>query len=101
MPIISSCVPSKNARRYLAQLCKHFAHMVPVNWTETQGDVDFGFGTCQMQASEDELRLTRSAEVDTDLERVKLVLEDHLRRFAWREKPVIEWTSGGDGGSTP
>ena len=49
MPVTESRVPSKKAGRYLAQLCKHFAHKVPVDWDETQAEVDFGFGNCRMR----------------------------------------------------
>ena len=100
LPVTEARVPSKKAGRYLAQLCKHFAHKVPVDWDETQAEVDFGFGTCRMKADQDELRITCSAGNETDLERVKLVLEDHLRRFAWREEPRIDWTSESGDGAT-
>ena len=98
MPVTECRVPSKKAQRYLAQLCKHFAHKVPVDWDETQAEVDFGFGNCRMTSGQDELHIICSARDEADLERVKYVLEDHLRRFAWREELRIDWaTESGDG----
>ena len=41
-------ISTEHAGKYLAQLCKHFAHKVPATWADDLGDVDFGPGTCHM-----------------------------------------------------
>ena len=52
-----SRVSTDKASRYLAQLCKHFAHKVSVEWSEDKGEVDFGMGRCDLEASRGELRI--------------------------------------------
>lgn len=52
---IKTVVQTESARKYLQQLCKHFAHKVPASWTEEAGSVTFPYGDCTMQATEGEL----------------------------------------------
>lgn len=87
-------IRSDKAGRYLAQLCKHFAHKRPVDWTATEGHADFGIGICRMRAASDRLLLACSAETEEGLERVKFIVQDHVTRFAWREKLAVTWTPG-------
>ena len=87
-------IATPHAGKYMAQLCKHFAHKVTVIWTEHQGDVDFGPGTCHMQALAGLLILQCSAETPAGLERVTDIVADHLTRFGWREKLTVDWDSG-------
>lgn len=87
-------IGADKAPRYLAQLCKHFAHKVAVEWSATQGRVDFGTGTCVMNAGDDELRVTCVAPTADGLARVKHIIEDHITRFGWRESLAVRWTEG-------
>lgn len=89
-------VTSEKAQRYLAQLCKHFAHKIPVKWDETTGHSDFGFGVCEMEAGDGLLRLTCKAPTPDGLERVKYIVEDHVVRFGWRENIAVTWMDGSD-----
>lgn len=82
---------SDKASRYLAQLCKHFAHKIPVEWSETRGHADFGIGTCQLTVDGDVLLLACRAPTEDALEKVKCIVEDHLLRFGWREKLIVVW----------
>jgi len=93
VPISEAKVSTAVASRYLQQLCKHFAHKITVEYDARNGRADFGLGICVMSASDSELALRCEAETDAALDRVKAILDDHLRRFAWREKPVIDWRS--------
>lgn len=87
-------VNSEKAKRYLVQLCKHFAHKTPAEYDETQGRVDFRPGLCVMTATDDALFVRCEAGAAPELERVMHIVEDHIVRFGWREKVVVEWMQG-------
>ena len=101
MMIQQARVNTANAGRYLVQLCKHFAHKIPVDYDASRGRADFAWGTCHMEAGDGVLSLRCEANDGEALERVKFVVNDHLTRFAWRESPTIKWEpvlpeAGGD-----
>lgn len=73
------------ASGYLQQLCKHFAHKIPVNFSETSGEISFPIGTCTLAASENDLQITVTAATLEQLERAKKIIDSHLERFAFRE----------------
>ncbi|MFC5584568.1 DUF2218 domain-containing protein [Nitratireductor kimnyeongensis] len=84
-------VTTENASKYLQQLCKHFAHKVSVDFDTSRGKVGFPFGDCTMSADEAALTIECTAKTDEELARAQNVIDDHLTRFAWREKPEISW----------
>jgi hypothetical protein len=90
---VATAVPS----RYLMQLCKHFQHKLPVAFDERQGRVDFPAGRCELDAEADEgvLLMRVTAGDETELARLEDVVARHLERFAFREKPEIQWTRVG------
>ncbi|EKV30095.1 hypothetical protein C882_0176 [Caenispirillum salinarum AK4] len=83
------------AARYLGQLSKHFAHKIRVDYaadaTPPEGLAHFPWGTCRMRAEGGALAVEATADTSDGLERIKHVVDDHLRRFAWREKLVLHW----------
>ncbi|AWK89746.1 DUF2218 domain-containing protein [Azospirillum thermophilum] len=91
MPVQQARVGTALASRYLVQLCKHFAHKIPVEYDGRRGRADFPWGVCHMTAGDDTLDLRCEAPDAQGLDRVKAVVDDHLRRFAWRETPVLSW----------
>lgn len=84
-------VTTEMASRYLQQLCKHFAHKVPAEFTPEAGTITFPMGKCTLAAQGNLLTLMVTAETDADLERMKEVVASHLERFAFRDKPEIVW----------
>jgi hypothetical protein len=74
-----------SAGRYMAQLCKHFAHKLPVTLNERDGQIVFSAGTCDVLAEETALRMRISAEDETSLHQVQGVVISHLQRFAFRD----------------
>lgn len=76
-----------NGAKYLQQLCKHFAHKVSVQFDERTGRADLPAGSAEMQADATGLTLRATAADDAGLDRTQHILEDHLRRFAFREDP--------------
>jgi uncharacterized protein len=84
---------TERASIYLQQLCKHFAHKLPVEFTPEAGRITFKIGTCRLAASDDELMLTAEAEDDGRLVELQDVVVRHLIRFAFRDPPTIVWTA--------
>lgn len=76
---------TEKASRYMAQLCKHFAHRLPVTLNEQDGQIVFGVGTCDVAAEEQALRMRISAADEAGLEQVQGVVIRHLQRFAFRD----------------
>ncbi len=81
------------AKRYLGQFCKHFAHRVPVVLAETNesGTVTFDMGTCSLSADTAALHLTAQAGTAEQLAILQSVIDRHLVRFAFREDIVLNW----------
>lgn len=92
MIIATARVRTERASRYLVQLCKHFGHKVPAEWSETEGFAQLPIGKCRMAATDSALTLICEAE-DTDaLDQMQAVVGDHLVRFAWKEELSVDWT---------
>lgn len=84
-------IPTERASIYLQQLCKHFAHKIPVTFTPEQGQITFSLGICRLEASDGVLVLRAEAEDDARLTQLQGVIDKHLIRFAFRDPPTIEW----------
>lgn len=86
-------VVTKNASRYLQQLCKHWGHRFTIIFNEHRGTIDFGDGqTVELAATEDLLEITILDEKGTRLPELEKVVADHLVRFAHKEQLNFEWT---------
>jgi hypothetical protein len=94
MPSTRTVVATPHASKYLQQLCKHFAHKVAVDYDPHQARVAFPFGDCRMAADATTLRIDCRSQSGEELDRARFVIDDHLTRFSWREKPEIRWTEG-------
>ena len=95
MSTVSARFDTPNAGKYLQQLCKHFAHKVPAEWTPEAGHVAFPFGACRLTATNGILEMTCEAETEEALPRLVKVLAVHLERFAFREPPELIWLRDG------
>lgn len=84
-------VKTEKAQRYLKALCNHFSHKVQASYSDDRGHVDFGFGTCEMQAEADRLTLQIQADNNEGFARVKYVVADHLERFSSDEALQVMW----------
>lgn len=90
MPSSTATIETERASSYLQQLCKHFGHKVPVEFTPQAGQITLPFGTCTLSADTSSLTLTTTGEEDS-IERLEQVIGDHLARFAFRENIAIAW----------
>lgn len=87
-------VATKNASRYLQQLCKHWGHRFTIIFNEHRGTIDFGDGqTVELAATEEILEITILDEQGTRLPELEKVVADHLLRFAHKEQLDINWSN--------
>ena len=85
---------TENGSKYLQQLCKHFAHKVEVEYDAAAGRAALPPGPAVMAADPEGLTVTVSAESAEKLAVAKFIIEDHLKRFAFREKPeALDWSA--------
>jgi hypothetical protein len=85
---------TSSASRYLVQLCKHWSHKFPVEYTPAWGRVPFPSGAvCTFEARDGSLAMTVDAPDEETLVRMQTVVGEHLKRFAFREDlGEINWT---------
>ena len=94
----SASVPTTSGSKYLQQLCKHWSHNLAVDFSPQEGRVVFprdvrgaawpGDATVTMPARPDALDCRIEASAEPQLAQLKVVLSQHLDRFAFREAPL-------------
>ena len=95
-------VPTRNASRYLQQLCKHWQHNLAVEFDAERGKVTFprdargadwpGEGVVTMEVGPDALTCRIDASAPGQLEGLKGAVARHLDRFVFREAPLaFDW----------
>ncbi|MEB2847345.1 DUF2218 domain-containing protein [Rhizobiales bacterium RZME27] len=90
----ATTVQTENARKYITQLCKHFAHRVDVSHSEGHGECRFVCGTAVLDANEELLRIRITAPDEDQLKETQAVIESHLLRFAFRENmQPLQWSA--------
>ncbi|GAB4361073.1 MAG: DUF2218 domain-containing protein [Oricola sp.] len=90
----TACFRTKHGRKYLVQLCKHFAHRVEVEYTPERGRCVLSPGQADMVANDDGITFVVSAEDDAGLARAKDIVTQHLVRFAYRENlRELSWSA--------
>ncbi|HEY4031279.1 MAG TPA: DUF2218 domain-containing protein [Caulobacteraceae bacterium] len=90
MSVAVTRVPTAHASRYLQQLCKHWSHKYPVEFTPENGRIEMSAAVLILDADGEGLGLRLSAEPE-NLERMEGVVAEHLQRFAFREELAFDW----------
>ncbi len=90
MSVAVTRVPTAHASRYLQQLCKHWSHKFPVEFTPENGRIEMSAGVLILDADAEGLGLRLTAEAD-NIERMEGVVAAHLQRFAFREDLQFDW----------
>jgi hypothetical protein len=85
-------IPTDLAPRYLGQLCKHFEHKRPVEYSRDHGQITFDTGVCTLDATGTTLILHADAPDPENLDRLQNVVVRHLERFAFRNPIEVTWT---------
>lgn len=84
-------VNTTNASRYLQQLCKHWSHKFTVEFDAQAGKIPFNeTSALTLLASGDVLTMTLEADAEQQI-RMQGVVDDHLKRFAFKEDLHIVW----------
>lgn len=85
-------VATKSASRYLQQLCKHWSHKADVVFSPSHGKIVFTDGkSVEMSASDAVLSIDVSVPDGDDPVRFCGVVEEHVKRFAFREELTFSW----------
>lgn len=98
-------MPTAHASKYLQQLCKHWQHNLPVEFTADHGTVTFpkdargatwsDDALVTFDAGADALLVRIDASSDAHVEAMEGVVSRHLDRFAFREAPLaFDWQPG-------
>ena len=74
-------VATEHGSRYLQQLCKHWSHKFPVEFTPTNGRIEMSAGVLILDADAEGLGLRLTAAPE-DLERMEGVVAAHKARDA-------------------
>ena len=95
--VAEAVVQTSKSARYLAQLCKHFQHKLPVSLDAGRGRIEFEGGVCELAAAEggETLHLRLLTREPAELATLEDVVSRHLVRFAFRESLDLRWTPVG------
>ena len=108
MPAAEARIPTGQPSRYLIQLCQHAAsinHKIlrhagqalmrpdiqQVEWSDSHGILDLGWGRCTMQAGPGTLTVRAEAASEENLQRVQDLITRNLERFGRREHLKVNW----------
>ncbi len=85
---------SPKAASYSRQLIKHFSHKIPVTEDGERCVLSFSCGIADLTTGEDMIRFRLTSPTKAELHETQEVMESHLLRFAFRDKPAaLEWRS--------
>ncbi|WP_175956204.1 DUF2218 domain-containing protein [Burkholderia sp. BCC0405] len=91
-PFVSTAeVRLAQAERVLFKLCKHYAIKVPVVFDAHRATVDFPYGTCRMQRTDDLVRIRCEADSADKLAQIQYVMDEHLVLMSRNRELVIAW----------
>ncbi len=84
-------VPTAHAQRYMTQLCKHWGHKFTVSYDAHRGAIELPAGGCTLEADAEALAIRVEAKEPEGLGRLEQVVEEHIKRFAFREELDFTW----------
>jgi uncharacterized protein len=85
-------IETVHAGKYLVQLAKHWSHRFPdLTWNETRADIPFPTGQCVITSNENILAIALTVPDEETASRMESVVEEHLKRFSFRESLEIIW----------
>jgi hypothetical protein len=90
---VQARVATASGAKYVQQLCKHWAHKLPVELEGDTGVVTFVGVVATMAADAEAIQVSLRGEDREQVDRLKDVVAQHLDRFAFREAPLTyDWT---------
>lgn len=90
---VTGLFETPNAQKYLTQLCKHFGHKIPTRIEGNQGWITFEAGEVELFADDTQLKAVLSPASEEGRTRLPTVIDNHLKRFAFREEfEAMSWS---------
>jgi hypothetical protein len=86
-------VATASASSYMRKLCQHWEHKFPVRYDDEHGKIDLAAGKCLLFADAAGLTVRLMMPEDGDEARLQQVVEEHIKRFAFRETLVFAWVA--------
>jgi hypothetical protein len=86
-------VSTENASSYLRKLCQHWSHKFLVSFDAQHGTIDLAVGKCILDAEENALKVRLELVAEGNEARLQQIVEEHIKRFAFRETLVFDWNS--------
>jgi hypothetical protein len=92
MRLSEATVKTSNAESYMRKLGQHWSHRFTVTFNETNScTIELPNGTCELSAGSEQLHIRLVINPEGDQERFEQVVEEHARRFAFKEELVFAW----------
>lgn len=97
MPTTYTEIKTQSAHKYVAQLCKHFAHKVESTFSidndakTAEGLTMFSMGKVVFTAKNDVLKVAANVDSLEACKAVHGVFDSHIVKFAFREELEYEW----------
>lgn len=85
----SVAIPSP--AKYMARLCNHFAHRVPVQREASRARIEFPNAPCSLVATESHLEMQLETQNAQDRDRLQEVITRHLKQVASAESFEVSW----------
>ena len=93
MPRVSKAeVKTINGAVLMRHLCQHWGHKFPVDCGVSNGRIELPQAVCVLKAEPNRLEVRVELADAADPARMETVVEEHLRRFGFREQLVFAWT---------
>lgn len=93
----STHIKTESAHKYIAQLCKHFAHKVESTFSidhdakTAEGLTKFPMGQVVFTAKDNVLSVYAECENEQTCKAVQGVFDSHIVKFAFREELEYKW----------
>jgi len=82
---------TEKASRYMKALVNHFGRKANAAYEDNNGHIEFDFGRCDIEVSDQMMSFTLNSPGSEELERLKMVVEKHLVRFSQNDIDGLEW----------
>ncbi|MBL1419383.1 MAG: DUF2218 domain-containing protein [Alphaproteobacteria bacterium] len=93
----STDIKTESAHKYIAQLCKHFAHKVESTFSidheakTAEGLTKFPMGQAVFTAKDNVLSVRAECENEQACKAMQGVFDSHIVKFAFREELEYKW----------
>jgi uncharacterized protein len=92
MRISQATVSTESADSYMRKLGQHWSHRFSVAFDPGKScTIEMGQAKCELFAHPDHLDIRIELQPDADQSRLETVVEEHIKRFAFREQLHFAW----------